>query len=290
MSAVPTEDRVPERQRLETAFARARWLAVIALAAGAPLSGMHVAAAVALAAAYALGNVAAWYANARVRTLAAQRRLGIGAVTLDAAVALGGALAAPADAAVAFYGALVLVAAEAGVRYAPPKDLAASAVLVAALGVVMGVRGGLRDDPFRALPFALWSALIMGAGFVIGSAVREVYRHAAVRPAAMPADAGSAGAPPRGEPTTPPLTDELPAVLTPRERQVLTLIAQGYSNPRIAEALVIEQKTVKNHINNMYAKLNVHNRYEAITQTLAQRREPPHTQARGEDAHAQGRV
>ncbi|HEY95460.1 MAG TPA: response regulator transcription factor [Dehalococcoidia bacterium] len=53
--------------------------------------------------------------------------------------------------------------------------------------------------------------------------------------------------------------------LTTREREVITLIAQGKSNREIAAELGIEEKTVKNYINNIYSKLQIKTRYEAIT-------------------------
>lgn len=56
-----------------------------------------------------------------------------------------------------------------------------------------------------------------------------------------------------------------PSVLTRREIDVLEYIVSGKSNREIAEALFIEEKTVKNHISNIYAKLHLKNRYEAIT-------------------------
>lgn len=55
------------------------------------------------------------------------------------------------------------------------------------------------------------------------------------------------------------------SVLTPRELQVLEFIVAGKSNREIAELLFIEEKTVKNHISNIYSKLHLKNRYEAIT-------------------------
>lgn len=51
--------------------------------------------------------------------------------------------------------------------------------------------------------------------------------------------------------------------LTPREREVLDLIAQDYSNREIADALVIEVGTVKNHVHNILKKLDVSSRHEA---------------------------
>jgi DNA-binding NarL/FixJ family response regulator len=52
--------------------------------------------------------------------------------------------------------------------------------------------------------------------------------------------------------------------LTPRELEVLTLIAEGLSNNEIAQELVISEKTVKNHINNIFSKLHVNDRSQAI--------------------------
>ncbi|TMF41690.1 MAG: response regulator transcription factor [Chloroflexi bacterium] len=52
--------------------------------------------------------------------------------------------------------------------------------------------------------------------------------------------------------------------LTEREREVLALIAQGYTNQAIAERLVISPKTVRNHISSIFSKLQVTSRLEAI--------------------------
>lgn len=53
------------------------------------------------------------------------------------------------------------------------------------------------------------------------------------------------------------------AELTDREREVLTEIGKGRRNKEIAEALFISEKTVKNHISNIFAKLEVNSRAEA---------------------------
>jgi len=52
--------------------------------------------------------------------------------------------------------------------------------------------------------------------------------------------------------------------LTEREREILTLIAQGYTNTAIAEKLVLSPKTVRNHVSNIFSKLQVADRAEAI--------------------------
>jgi two-component system, NarL family, nitrate/nitrite response regulator NarP len=61
---------------------------------------------------------------------------------------------------------------------------------------------------------------------------------------------------------------ELLRGLTERERQVLTLVVGGYSNAQIAEKLHISLGTVKNHLKNIYKKLNVHTRVEAVLVAL----------------------
>jgi NarL family two-component system response regulator LiaR len=52
--------------------------------------------------------------------------------------------------------------------------------------------------------------------------------------------------------------------LTPRELEVLKLIAGGLSNKEIAQELIISEKTVKNHINNIFAKLHINDRSQAV--------------------------
>ncbi|MEJ5240162.1 MAG: response regulator transcription factor [Anaerolineales bacterium] len=52
--------------------------------------------------------------------------------------------------------------------------------------------------------------------------------------------------------------------LTPREREVLALLAEGASNEEIAAALVISPKTVERHRENIMRKLNLHSRAELV--------------------------
>ena len=51
--------------------------------------------------------------------------------------------------------------------------------------------------------------------------------------------------------------------LTKRETEILRLVAEGYSNSQVAEALWVTEQTVKFHLSNIYKKLNVANRTEA---------------------------
>ena len=65
---------------------------------------------------------------------------------------------------------------------------------------------------------------------------------------------------PSGYPTVPALTE--------RETHVLRLIASGYSNREIAEALAISEGTIKNHVSSILAKLGVRDRTRAVLKGL----------------------
>ena len=52
--------------------------------------------------------------------------------------------------------------------------------------------------------------------------------------------------------------------LTPRETEVLDLLAQGRSVPYIRDALVISRNTASTHVKHVYAKLGVHSRQELL--------------------------
>jgi DNA-binding NarL/FixJ family response regulator len=57
-------------------------------------------------------------------------------------------------------------------------------------------------------------------------------------------------------------------VITPREEEVLQLIADGCSTPEVAEQLFISQKTVKNHLASIYQKLDARDRTQAVLQAV----------------------
>ena len=68
------------------------------------------------------------------------------------------------------------------------------------------------------------------------------------------------------EPTTPPAPPEpgfASLGLTPRELEVLRLLAAGYTNPQIGEALYISRKTASHHVSSVLTKLGVTTRVEA---------------------------
>ncbi len=67
------------------------------------------------------------------------------------------------------------------------------------------------------------------------------------------------------EPTTTTAEPEPPSELTEREYEVLRLMAQGHSNAEIAERLFISVNTVKTHSANIFAKLDVRRRTQAVS-------------------------
>ncbi len=62
---------------------------------------------------------------------------------------------------------------------------------------------------------------------------------------------------------SPPASGDLESDLTPREQQVLQLLAQGAENREIANSLGISERTVKNHITNILTSLGLKNRTQA---------------------------
>ena len=87
-------------------------------------------------------------------------------------------------------------------------------------------------------------------------AVRCVAAGLLVRAPALPDDSGFASA-----------IDDGP-MLTPREREILTLVGQGMSNKAIARRLAISVHTVKFHLEALFLKLNAASRAEAVAKGL----------------------
>jgi two-component system response regulator DegU len=101
----------------------------------------------------------------------------------------------------------------------------------------------LKDEALETLVSAVRSAA-RGESWLSPAVARQVVRRAV----------GEA-APESSEPP--------PIPLTPRELEVLRLLAQGLDNAAIAEQLVVTKQTVQNHVSNIYGKLGVTTRTEA---------------------------
>jgi two-component system, NarL family, response regulator DevR len=76
------------------------------------------------------------------------------------------------------------------------------------------------------------------------------------------------------------ITKQLPtqvvsSVLTEREREVLALVARGYTNKQIAEALYVTEKTARNHVSHILDKLELSRRSEAAAFAVEHRLVPP---------------
>jgi DNA-binding NarL/FixJ family response regulator len=64
---------------------------------------------------------------------------------------------------------------------------------------------------------------------------------------------------------------ESPSNLTPREKEILSLLTQGLTIEIIADKLFISVQTVRNHIKNIYEKLQVHSRAQVVAKAIKER-------------------
>ena len=139
-------------------------------------------------------------------------------------------------------------------------------------GGVMATRGIRQSSPHTqvvvltsyAQDELIFSAIKAGA---LSYLLKDAMRH--VLDAILAANRGEAVLHPRIarrlmiEVTTPAAQRDPAAELTPREMEVLQLIAQGLSNAEIAQALVITERTVKAHVSNLLSKLHLSDRTQA---------------------------
>jgi DNA-binding NarL/FixJ family response regulator len=102
----------------------------------------------------------------------------------------------------------------------------------------------LKDEALETLAGAVRAAA-RGESWFSPAVARKVLRRAIERPSPVPPESS-------------------PFILTPRETQVLCLLAQGLDNVAIARRLVVTKRTVQNHVSNVYGKLGVTSRIEAV--------------------------
>lgn len=70
--------------------------------------------------------------------------------------------------------------------------------------------------------------------------------------------------------------------LTEREREVLTLVARGYTNKQIADTLFVSEKTARNHVSHILDKLGLSRRSEAAAFAVEHKLVPPREQLKDE--------
>lgn len=213
-----------------------------------------------------LGTDVVGEARGGVEAVAAARRLHPEVVLLDVRMPGGGGLAALPE--LVASGAAVLM-----LTYSGEGDVVREAVRMGAAGYLVhgefdtaGLTAAVRDAASGRAHLTPTAATAVLAGV-----------RAAAEGAAEGAAQGTAG----GVPLQPQRNLHLQSDvgdararfgLSQREGQIMELVADGLSNPQIAAACFVSEKTVKNHINRIFAKLGATRRGQAIAVWLGRRR------------------
>ena len=112
-----------------------------------------------------------------------------------------------------------------------------------------GASGFLLKDATAERLFEAVRVVAAGEALLAPAVTRRlISEFTRIRPPSWPAAAGPAAF----------------AALTPRETEVLRLVAEGLSNPEIAARLVVTEETVKTHVSRMLAKLGLRDRTQAV--------------------------
>jgi DNA-binding CsgD family transcriptional regulator len=259
--------RLHEVRRLEWILIGVRWLCLamllVILALKLPESQVVV---IFLAGILALVNVGGSYANVKIKTLRSQLILGIVMLSVDALIASGVILQFVGDFNTAAYAVFAYIIIEAAIRFELIGSLSALIFYLLGLYGAYAYRRAVYGLPFSHTGYAYWTILMAVIAVSTGTIVRvirnqrlqnerhlvEITRLLEQQRIAHDINVKNIAELENMEP------------LTPREKEVINLIAQGRGNREIAVELGIEEKTVKNHINNIYSKLQVKNRYEVI--------------------------
>jgi DNA-binding CsgD family transcriptional regulator len=259
--------RLREVKRLEWIFIGIRWLWVvlllIMLALHHPESRMVT---LILTGILALLNVTGCFANTKIKTLRPQLILGIVMLSIDAIIASGVILQFVEDFNTAAYAVFAYIIIEAAIRFELIGSLSALIFFLLGLYGAYAYRRAVYDLPFSYTGYAYWTILMAVLAVSIGTIVRmiknqrlqnerhliQITRLLEQQRIAREINLQNIAELENMEP------------LTYREKEVINLIAQGRVNREIAVELGIQEKTVKNYINNIYSKLQVKSRYEVI--------------------------
>ncbi len=158
-----------------------------------------------------------------------------------------------------FYIAAALMLLEATLIGGSRGAVAVGAVLALAMGPLnflstLLFRG---DRSWTQMATDASSVALLAIAFAMSGAMLGAEAARSAPPVAQAGEAPEAGVTPASEDTS--------AVhLTNREREVLSLMARGYSNLMIAARLRVTESTVKGHVESIFARLNARNRAEAV--------------------------
>jgi DNA-binding NarL/FixJ family response regulator len=125
-----------------------------------------------------------------------------------------------------------------------------------------GARGYLTKDAGGAEIQKALLQVVSGQAVIDPAVQHHLVDAIAVAPSTPPA--GQADSPATPHPPAQP-AGPLPGGLTPREAEVLGLIAEGLSNAEIAARLVVSEATVKSHVNHLLAKIGARDRAQAVS-------------------------
>jgi DNA-binding NarL/FixJ family response regulator len=129
-----------------------------------------------------------------------------------------------------------------------------------------GARGYLTKDAGGAEIRNALLQVVSGQAVIDPAVQHHLVDAIAVAPPPPPAGPADSPAAPHPRPHPPSLpAGPLPGGLTPREAEVLGLIAEGLSNAEIAARLVVSEATVKSHVNHLLAKIGARDRAQAVS-------------------------